>query len=104
QRQDLESVARQLEIADDLRTQQAHDIREHREPEPWKDFLRHGSTANQRTPFEDKRPATGAREVRSRNEPVVPAANDDDVVAIRVHARFRGGSKNGSGRMTASAN
>ena len=40
ERKDLQPVPRQVEIADDLRTQQTHDVREHRELESRERSLR----------------------------------------------------------------
>src|SRR5262249_52162857 len=45
--------------------------------------------------LEDEHAASRAREVGGADEPVVPSADDDRVVALRLHDRLRSGLKNG---------
>src|SRR5437868_7032726 len=92
-RQDLQPVLRQLELADDLGPQQAHDIGKDREAEAREHFLAHRRAADALAPLEYKNLAPRAREIGGAGETVVAAADDDGVVAL--HALFRGGSKNG---------
>jgi hypothetical protein len=101
---DLEPVARELEVADDLRAQQAHDVGEHRELEAGEDLLGDRRAADERALLEDERAPPRARQVGGGDEPVVPPADDDRVVRaaaarrpVRLrgrgrHARFRSGS------------
>src|SRR5947207_5180557 len=86
-------MPRQLELADDLRPQQADDIGEDREAEAREHLLAPGRAADTLAALQHQHLAPGAREVRGASEAIVSAANDDDVV--RLHAFFRGGSKNG---------
>ena len=90
----MQAVPREVEVADDLRPQQAHDVREHREREAGEDLLAHRRPADPLAALEDDDALAGTREVRGRDEAVVAAADDDRVVA-RAHARFRSGSKKG---------
>src|SRR3954468_16249832 len=95
ERQYLQSVTRQLEIANDLRSQQADHVRKDRKLETRKNFLGYCGSADEMAALEHDNLAPGAGEVRRRNESIVTAAHDDHVIALR-HWRFRGGSKNGS--------
>src|SRR4029079_16474917 len=62
ERKDLQSVRRQVEVADDLGPEQAHDVREHGELEAGNDFLGDGGTADERATLEHDDLATRARE------------------------------------------
>src|SRR5205085_3016202 len=93
ERQDLQPVARKLELSDDLRPQQAHDVGEHREAKAWEHFLAHRRAADALAAFEDQHFASCAREIGGTGEAVMAAADNDRVVAL--HARLRDGSKNG---------
>src|SRR5690349_19748461 len=92
--QNMQAVARQIEIANDLGSQQAHDIREHRKPEPRKDLFTDRCAADDFALFEYEHASAGSCEVSRAHETVVSAADDDGIVA-GAHARLRGGSKNG---------
>ncbi len=72
----------QLEVADDLRPKQAHDVREDREPEAREDLLGHGRATEHVAPFEDERPQPGPGEVGGADEAVVPATDHDGVVGL----------------------
>ena len=80
ERQDLESVPRQIELPDDLRPQQRDDVRAHRELEARKDLFGDCRAADNVPPLEDQHLASSARQVGGVDEPVMPAADDDDVV------------------------
>ena len=82
ERQDLETVARQIELANDLGPEQRHDVGADREAEARKDFLGHGRAAEHVPAFEDDDAAPRAREIRGVHEPVVSAADDDGVVSL----------------------
>jgi hypothetical protein len=86
QRQDLQTVLRQFEIADDLRPQQTHDIREFREAIAGKDFLGHRRAADDFAPLEHDDLLARARQVRSGNQAVMARADDDRVVLITAHS------------------
>src|SRR5258706_11494606 len=93
ERQDLQPVARELELADDLRAQQAYHVREDGEAKAGEHFLAHRRAAHALATLEDQHLAPGASELRSTGEPVVAAADNDGVVSLP--AFFLGGSKNG---------
>ena len=78
----------QLEVADDLGPQEADDVARDREPEARDDLLGDGRAAEDVAPLEDQRLEPGARKVRGGDEPVVPAADDHRVVALR-HATLQ---------------
>ena len=84
QREDLEAVPGEVEVADDLGPQQRDDVGAHRELEAREDFLGHRRAAEHVTPFEDENFLSGAREVGGVDQAVVPASDDDDVV-LRAH-------------------
>src|SRR6266550_8809978 len=93
--QDLQPVPREIEIANDLGSEQRDDVGEHRELEAREDLFGDGGAADSRPALEHQHRLLGAREVGGRDEAVVPAADDDRVVAL--HARLRSGLKKGSG-------
>jgi hypothetical protein len=93
QRQDLEAVLRQFQVADDLGPQQAHDVRELAELVTREDFLGDRRTAHDLATLEHEHLAAGAREVGRGNQAIVARADHDRVVAIRRHhLRFHSGS------------
>ena len=106
-------MLRQLELADDLGAQQAHDVREDREAEAREELLGDGRAAEDVAPLEDERLHPGAGQVGGADQAVVAAADDDRVVALgqllpprdpapsdgsEVHCTARCGS--GGGRST----
>src|SRR5437764_4598838 len=93
ERQDVQAVARELELADDFRAQQTHNVGKDREAETREHFFAHRRAADALAPLEHQNLATGAREIGGTGEAIVPAADDDGIVGL--HALFRGGSKNG---------
>src|SRR5207247_2670 len=95
ERQDVQPVPRQIEIANDLWPQQRHDVGEHRQLEAREDLFSDGGAADARPALEHQHRLLGAREIGGCDETVVAAADDDRVVAF--HARLRSGLKNGSG-------
>jgi hypothetical protein len=82
-----EAVLRELELVDDVRPQQAQGVREGREPEAGMQLLGDRGTADEVPALEDQRPQAGLREVGAVDEAVVPAADDDGVVAPVVRGR-----------------
>ncbi len=102
ERQDVQAVARQVELADDLGSQQAHHVREHREAKAGKDFFAHGCPADALATLEHQHSLSRAGKIGRADQSVVPAADHDRVVA-RAHARLRSGSKNGRGTTCALA-
>ena len=82
ERQDVEAVLRELEVADDLGPQERHDVREHAEAEAREELLGDSGASEDGPLFEHERLQAGAREVRRAHETVVAAADDDRVVAL----------------------
>ena len=82
ERQDVEAVARQLELADDLGPEQRDDVREDREPEAREELLGDRGAAEDVALLEDERLQPGPGQVGGADEPVVAAADDDRVVAL----------------------
>ena len=85
QRQDLQAVPRQLQVADDLGPQQAHHVREFGEAVARKDFFRDGGAADDFAPLQHADLLAGAREVRGRDHAVVAGADDEGIVGIAGH-------------------
>src|SRR5437764_10218421 len=88
ERQDLETVTRQIELANDLWTQQGDHVRTNRKLEAGKNFFSDGSAAQNVTTLEHEHLFAGACEICSIHQTVMSAANHDDVVFLR-HAFVR---------------
>src|SRR4051812_45808101 len=82
QRQDFQSVSRQIEFANDLGTEKRHDIRRDRKFETRKNFFRYGSSTNDIAALQHQNLFAGPGEVGRVNKSVVPAANNNDVVFL----------------------
>ncbi len=95
QRENLEPVPGQLEVADDLGAEQAHHIGKDRELESREDLLGDGGAPDQRPALQHQHFLAGAGQVGRRDQAVVAAPDEDRVVVL--HDRFRSGSKKGSG-------
>ncbi len=80
ERQDLEAMPRQVELADDLRPQQRDHVRADRELEAREYLFRDRGAADHVPPLEHQHLAPRPRQVGGVDEPVVPAADDDHVV------------------------
>src|SRR6267378_5205362 len=88
---DFVSEPGQVQVRDDLGSEQARGVREAREPYSREDFLRDAGTTDDRPAFEDEDLATRFREIPRGNEAVVAAADDDGVPrAIHVDGSARG--------------
>ena len=83
QRQDLEAVPRQFEVADDLGPQQADHVRELGEAVAREDLLGDRGAADDVAPLEHHDLLARAREVGAGDQAVVARADDDRVVACR---------------------
>ena len=83
ERQNLQPVARQIQIADDFRPQQRDDVGADREFEPGKHLLGHRGAAEHVPPLEHEDLAPRSGEIGSRGQPVMPAADDNGVVFHR---------------------
>jgi hypothetical protein len=95
-----EPVLDQVELLDDLRSQQAQGVGERREREARHQLLGDRRAADEVALLEDERAQPGLRQVAGVDEPVVPCADDDRVVgrcAVR-HGRavFLAGLNKGS--------
>jgi hypothetical protein len=82
ERKDLQAVLRQVEVADDLRPQQRHDVGRDAEPEAGEDLLGDGRAAEDVAPLEDDGSKAGTREVGRGGEAVVAPADHDRVVPL----------------------
>ena len=71
EREDLQPVSRQVELADDLGTEQADDVGEDGELEAGEDLLGDGGAADERPLLEDERLAPRAGQVGRRDQAVV---------------------------------
>src|SRR2546422_11352415 len=71
---DLVAEAREVEVPDDLRLQQAGGIREPRELDSGEDLLRNAGPSHDRSPFENEDFQAGLRQVRRGDEAVVAPA------------------------------
>jgi hypothetical protein len=85
ERQDLQAVTRQVEVADDLGAQQRDDVGADRVLEARVDLLGDRGAAQHVPALEDEDLPARAREIRGAHEAVVAAADDDDVVGM-THA------------------
>ncbi len=80
QREHLEAVPWQVELADDLRSEERHHVRAHREFETREDFLGDGRAAQHMAPLEHHDAPASAGQVRRVCQSVVSAADNDCVV------------------------
>ena len=78
---DREAVPRELEVADDLRIEQAHRVGGDRVAKAGMELLGDGRAADDVVLFEHDDGKTGRGEIGRRRQPVVAAADDRDVVA-----------------------
>ncbi len=87
QRQDLQAVPRQFQVADDLRAQQADHVGEFGEAIAGEDLLGDRRAADDVAALEDHHLLAGARQIGAGDQAVVAGADDDRVVVIGCHAR-----------------
>ena len=80
ERQHLETVARQVELADDLRAKQGHDVGADRDVKSGKDFLGDRRAAQHVPALEHEHAPARACQIRGVHQPVVAAADHDCVV------------------------
>src|SRR5450756_1076919 len=83
EREDLQAVLGQLQVADDFRPEQADDVGEHAERVPGDDLVARRRPTQDAALLEDERLPARLREVCGRREAVVAAADDHRVVALR---------------------
>ena len=83
ERQQLEPVSPQLELANDLGAQQRDDVRAHREAKPGEHFLGDRRAAHHRPALEHEHLQPRPRQIRRAHEAVVSRADDDDVPLAR---------------------
>jgi hypothetical protein len=80
ERENLETVSREIELADDLRAQERDDVGGDRVLEARVDLLGDRRAADDVAALEHEHLPSGAGEVGRADQAVVAAANDDDVV------------------------
>ena len=80
EREDFETVAREVEIADDFRAQQRDHVRADGELETGEDFFSAGSAAENVAAFEHENFLSGTGEVGGVDQAVVAAADYDYIV------------------------
>ena len=80
ERQYLQAVPREVQIADDVGPEQGDDVGALGEVEAGEHLLRHRRAAEHVPPLEDEHLAPGPREIRGVREAVVSASDDDGVV------------------------
>ena len=98
EREDLQAVARQVQIPDDLRAEQAHHVGAHAVLEARVDLLRNRSAPEHVPLLQHHDALAGPGQVRGVDEAIVAPADDDGVVAVvgrHFVALFRSGSKKG---------
>ena len=81
ERKHLEAVAGEIEVADDLGSQQRNDVRTYRDAEAGKHLFGHRRPAKDVAPLEHEHTPPRTRQIGRVDEPVVPATDNDDVVA-----------------------
>src|SRR5262249_53072580 len=79
-RQDLKAVARQIEVANDLRPEKRNHVGTDRKLETGKDFFRHSGAAHHVTSLTDKHFLPSARKISSVVQAIMPAADHDYIV------------------------
>ena len=84
ERQQLHAVAGQVEVADDLRPQQRHHVRRHRELEAGEHLFGDRRATEHVTTLEHEHLASCARQVGRTGQAVVAAADDDRVILHSV--------------------
>src|SRR5262245_46865872 len=84
ERQNLESMARQLKVPDDLRPEQRNDVGTDRDVKSWEHLFGHGGPAEHMASLEDQDTTSCPREIRGMHEAVVAATNHDGVVGAHI--------------------
>src|SRR5580698_2010015 len=82
EREDLQPVPREIEIANDFRPQQRNDVGEDREFKSGDDFFGDGCAAQDVAFFQDQNFFAGLGEIRRVHQAVMAAADYDDVVFL----------------------
>jgi len=80
ERHDLQAVLRELELADHLRTQEAHHVGEDRELEAGKDLLADRCAAHEVALLQHQRATSRFCEIGGARQPVVTTTNDDCII------------------------
>src|SRR5262245_33703503 len=83
----------EFEVADDFRAEQAVDVAGGGTFEPGPKFFGDDAATDQCAPFEHEHLAASAREIRGRDEPVMPCPDDDGVV-FGIHELTGGNGAN----------
>src|SRR5712671_2261794 len=82
ERQDLESMTRKIELANNLRTQKRHDVRANRKLEAGKDLFGYGGATEHVPALKYEHALARTREVCGVDQPVVAAADYNYVVFV----------------------
>jgi hypothetical protein len=82
-RQHREPVRGQLQVADDARVQEAHDVGEARGTEARHELLRHRRAAEDLAPLEHQHPKARLCKICPAHQSVVAGPDHDDIVCIR---------------------
>ena len=92
-RQELVAVAGELEVADDLRAEEAHHVGGRGDPEPRPGLLGDRRAAHPVAGLEHEDLLAGARQVGGGDEPVVAGADDDRVPGLHASSFPRGAAE-----------
>ncbi len=79
----LEAVVFELEVADDLRPEQAADVRRRRYLEAGPQLFRDASAAHDLAALQHQNAQPRARQVSRRHQPVVASPDHDGVITLR---------------------
>ena len=80
QRQNFQSMARQVQVANNLRTQQRHNVRAHGKLEARHDFFGARSAAQHMPALQHEHLLAGSSQIGSIDQAIVASANHDHVV------------------------
>ena len=86
ERQNLEAVPREIQVADDVGPEQRDDVGALGEVEAGEDLLGHGRSAEHVAPLEHQHLPARPRQIRGVREAVVAAPDDDGVVTHGVNS------------------
>src|ERR1051325_2167542 len=82
ERQNFQTVSRQIELANDLRAQQGNDVGANRKLEAGKNFFRYRGAAKHVSSLKYQHALARARQVSGIDQSVVTATNNNDVIFV----------------------